>query len=156
MSCFVPPTIAQFQSQFFRDFPYAPPEVFNQNPPDPELLKKWVFAVDVQNAMNMANADFNPQYAENNALIFNLLAAHYLVESMRASSMGLNSQAKFALESSAVGGVSIANAVWAWAKDNPQLAKYLTNKHGQNYLSLVYPYTIGGGMTTVISDTTYA
>jgi hypothetical protein len=156
MSCFVPPNIAQFQAQFFRDFPFSPPEVFNQNPPDPELLKKWVFALDVQNAINMADADFNPQYGDNNSLIFLWLAAHYLVESLRASSMGLNSQAKFALESSSVGGVAIGNAVWAWAKDNPQLAKYLLTKHGQNYLALVYPYTIGGGIRTMLSNTTYA
>ena len=140
MSCFTPPTPAQFQLQFFRDFPYAPPELFPKTNPTSEELRKWIFQLDVHNATN----------------IFMYLAAHYLVEAIRASSMGLNSQAKFALESSSVGGVSKSSAVWAWAKDNPQLAKFLTTKHGQIYLSLAYPYTIGGGIRTIPSRTTYA
>jgi hypothetical protein len=155
MSQWTPPTIAEFQAQFYRDFPFAPPEYATDT--GAETLKKFVINQDVQNAINLASIDFNDALFGTNATqIFMYLAAHYLIESLNAASMGLNSQARFSLESSSVGGVSIANNVWEWAKSNPQFAKFLNTRHGQIYLELVYPYTIGGGIVTLHSRTTYA
>ena len=136
----VPPTVAQFQAQFFRDFPYAP-VVAGQT--DPCL--DYVQPQDIQNAINMAAGDFNPRYGANTTLIFLFLAAHYMVLTLRNSAMGLNSQAKFPLESSTVSGVSTVNNITQKFKDDANLNKYLTTGYGQIYLDMVYPYTIGAG-----------
>lgn len=133
---FVVPTVAQFQAQFFRDFSYAPLG-------DPSL--KYVQNQDIQNAINIAAGDFNPQYGSNTTVIFLWLAAHYMVLSLRNSSMGLNSQAKFPLASSSVGSVSTVNNISEVLSKDPNYAKYLKTGYGQIYLDMVYPYTIAAG-----------
>lgn len=131
-----PPTVAQFQAQFFRDFPYAPTG---------DASLKYVQPQDITNAINEANIDFNPSLFGGDAVtIFMYLAAYMLVDNIRNSSMGLGSLAKFPLENSNVGGVSINNSIVARFKDDANFAKYLTNGYGRKYLTLAYPYTIGG------------
>lgn len=136
----VPPTVAQFQAQFFRDFPYAP---VVQGVTDPSL--KYVQSQDIQNAINMACGDFNPQYGANTTLIFLFLAAHYMVLTLRNSAMGLNSQATFPVDSATVGSVSTVNNITEKFKTDPNFNKYITTGYGQIYLDMVYPYTIGAG-----------
>lgn len=134
----VPPTYAQFQAQFFRDFPYAPL--------DDNTSLNFVQPIDITNAINLANADFNPGlFGTNAVLIFMYLAAHYLVLALRNSSMGLNSQAKFPLDASSVGGVSISNNINERFANDANFAKYLTTGYGQMYITLAYPYTVGAG-----------
>jgi len=57
--------------------------------------------------------------------------------------MGLNSQPKWILDASSVGGVSISNNVNERFAADPNFSKYLTTGKGQIYLDLVYPYTVG-------------
>ena len=57
--------------------------------------------------------------------------------------MGLGSLAKFPLENSNVGGVSVSNSIVGRFKDDANFAKYLSNGYGKKYLTLAYPYTIG-------------
>ena len=132
----VTPTVSDFKTQFFRDFPYAPVG---------DTCLDYVQDQDIQNAINMAAGDFNPQYGSNTTLIFLFLAAHYLVLNLRNSSMGLSSQAKFMLESSSVDSVSTVNSIPERFKDDPNFNKYLTTGYGQIYLDCVYPYSIGAG-----------
>lgn len=130
-----PPTVAQFKAQFFRDFPYAPAG---------NASLEYVQDQDITNAINLANVDFNSDlFGINNMIIFMYLAAHYMVLAIQNSSMGLNSQAKFPLESSSVGGVSITNRITDKLVDDPNYSKYLTTGYGQIYLEMVYPYTVG-------------
>lgn len=132
---FTPPTVAQFQAFFFRDFPYAPDN-------DPSL--KYIQPQDIQNAINEAMIDFNDcLFGVNAGAIFWYLAAHCMVENIRNSSMGLNSQAKFPLENSGVGGVSISNNIVARFAEDANFARFLTTGYGKKYLTLAYPYTVG-------------
>lgn len=155
MSCFVPPTIAQFKAQFLRDFPYAPGELANDT--TDATLRKYIINQDIQNAINDAVVDFNEDlFSVNATQIFYYLAAHYLVDNIRNSSMGLNSQAKFPLESSSVGGVSINNSLCERLTQDANFAKYLTTGYGKKYLTLAYPYTVGAGIQTLPGRTTIA
>lgn len=155
MNCFVPPTIAQFQAYFFRDFPYAPPELATSTAAT--TLCQYVINQDIQNAINEAAIDFNDALFGTNAMtLFYYLAAHFLVENIRNSSMGLNSQAKFPLESSSVGGVSINNSLCERLAQDANFAKYLTTGYGKKYLSMAYPYTVGAAIKTLQGDTTVA
>ena len=149
-----PPTVAVFQAQFFRDFKYAPPDLFNLT--GPEVINKYIVSQDIQNALNLALMDFNPQYGTYNTIVFLYLSAHYMVMNIRNSSMGLNSQAKFMLESSSVGGVSIVNNINELFAKDPNFSKYLTTGYGQIYLDMVYPFTVGGGLGIVPGTITSA
>ncbi len=148
-SPWTPPTVAQFKDQFFRDFPYAPASAAD------DLC--FVTDKDIQNAINFANIDFNDSlFGVNATLIFLYLAAHTLVENLRTSSAGLGSIAKFALQSSAVGGVSQTNSIPSILANDPNYSKYLTTNYGKEYLNLVYPYTVGAGIGIVRGTTTSA
>lgn len=135
-----PPTIAAFKAQFVRDFPYAPPQDLTN--------LDYVIDADIQSAINEGQLSINDDsmYGANTTQIFLYLAAHLLTENIRNSMQGLTSQAKFALESSSVGGVAISNAIPESFKSNPIFAGYLTTGYGKKFLNLVYPYTIGGAV----------
>jgi len=140
------PTVAIFKTQFYRDFPYAPDS-------DSSNLD-YVIDLDITNAINEAFTNFNYSlFGDQAVTIFLYLAAHTLVTNIRNSSMGLSSLAKFALESSSVGGVSISNNINDKFAGDPAFSGYLTTGYGKKYLDLVYPYTVGNvgiscGITT--------
>ena len=144
MGCapWVVPTVAQFQAQFFRDFPYAPAQLATDT--SDATLSKYVINQDIQNAIDLANVDFNSGlFGDMSQTIFMYLAAHYLIVNIRDSSMGLNSQPKWILDASSVGGVSISNNINERFASDPNFSKYLTTGKGQIYLDLVYPFTVG-------------
>ncbi len=148
MSAWTPPTVAQFKAQFVRDFPYAPAAAPND--------MAYVMDADVQSAINAAQVNFNTTlFGDNTTTIFMYLAAHTLVMALRNSSQGLNSQAKFALNSSSVGSVSITNNINEQFANDPMFSGYLKTGYGQTYLDMVYPYTIGN-VGTSCGRTTYA
>lgn len=142
------PTTTEFKAQFVRDFPYAP----SSAPTD----LKYVTDADIQSAINEAQVSFNcGLFGANTTIIFMYLAAHTLVMNIRNSSMGLNSQAKFILESSSVGSVSITNNINERFASDPIFAGLLKTGYGQKYLDMVYPYTIGN-VGESCGQTTYA
>ena len=130
------PTVAQFKAQFYRDFPYAPAT-------DTGNLD-YVIDTDIQNAINEAQQNFNTcLFGDQTTTIFLYLAAHTMVMNIRNSSAGLGSLAKFAQDSSSVGGVSISNNINSIFADQPMFSDYLTTGYGKKYLDLVYPFTVG-------------
>ncbi len=136
MGSWTAPTVEEFKAQFFRDFPYAPDT-------DPDNTD-YVTDQDITNAINEAIINFSCSlFGASTTYIFLYLAAHVMVSNIRNSSMGLNSQAKFPLESSSVGGVSIANNINERFASDPIFSNYLTTGYGKKYLELVYPYTVG-------------
>ena len=144
----IPPQVADFQAFFFRDFPYAPTG---------DTSLKYVQPQDIQNAINEALIDFNwGLFGDNGIILFWYLAAHCMVENIRNSSMGLGSQAKFPLENSSVGGVSISNSICARFADDANFARFLTTGYGKKYLILAYPYTVGAGIGVVSGNSTSA
>lgn len=130
------PTVADFKIRFNRDFPYAPAS-------DPNNLD-FVGDVDIQNAINEALIDFPYSlFGDNSAVIFLLLAAHFLVCNIRNSQGGLAAQARFILGSTSVGGVSFNNTVSERFAQDPIFASLLKTGYGQRYLDMAYPYTVG-------------
>ncbi|RTL04660.1 DUF4054 domain-containing protein [Candidatus Dependentiae bacterium] len=132
----IPPTVAEFKARFNRDFPYAPES-------DPTNIN-YVCDSDIQTAINEAQINFNSGlFGDYATPIFMYAAAHALVISIRNSGMGLASQAKFALESTSAGGISISNNINDRFAGDPLFSEYLQSGYGKKYLDLVYPFTIG-------------
>lgn len=133
----VAPTTAQFQTQFWRDFPYLPAG----EPQNPD----YVCPIDISNASAEAQVNFSAGVFGNNAdTIFYYLWAHFLVTNIRNAMKGIAAPAQWALNASSVGSVSITNEINDRFKDDPNFSGYLTTGYGKKYLDLVYPYTVGG------------
>lgn len=138
MPAWIPPTIDEFKTRFDRDFPYAPDK-------DPDNIK-FVRDTDIQRAIDEGQQSFNSGLFGDQAsitTIFLYLAAHTLVVSIRNSGMGLASQAKFPLDSTTAGGISIANNINDKFASQPMFAQYLETGYGKKYLELIYPFTVG-------------
>ena len=144
MSCTVapwtPPTYQQFQAFFFRDFPYADP-----NTPATDL--NYVQPQDINNAIDLGVINFSPSMFDvqsgQSTTVFMYLAAFYLVENLKMAAKGIAAQANFSLESIAAGGVNVGMRPPESFLKNPTYNMFTRNAYGLQYLSLVYPYTIG-------------
>lgn len=135
-----PPTNTDFQAFFNRDFPYAP-----ANNPSTDL--NYVQPADINKAISEAEINFSPGMFDNNGqstTVFMYLAAFYLVENLKASAKGIGAQANFPLTSIAAGQVSVGMTPPEQFLKNPTYAMFTRNAYGMQYLSFVYPYTIGG------------
>lgn len=132
----VAPSATDFKNVFTRDFPFAPEE-------DPTNLD-FVTDADINRAVSEAQLMFNPcLFGASATQIFMFLAAHHLVINLQSSAKGLSAQAKFAIESTSVGGVSTSFSIPQVFKDDPMFSGLMTTAYGLKYLNLVYPYTIG-------------
>ena len=134
-----PPTVSQFKSYFFRDFPYLPTNTVD-NPND------YVQPQDIQNAINLALVNFNSSLfgsAAQITTVFMYLAAFYLVQNLKTSARGIYAQLNFPTASAGVGGVNISFQVPDKVTKSPFLFAYTGNAYGMAYLSLVLPQTIG-------------
>lgn len=155
MSCttssatWVPPTAAQFQAFFFRDFPYAGPDT-------PSTDLNYVQPQDINNAIALGQVNFSPRMFDINSgqttTVFMYLAAFFLVENLKNSSKGISAQANFPLTGIGVGNVNLSMEPPEAFKKNPTYAMYTRNAYGLQYLQLVYPFTIGGAM--IVQGTT--
>lgn len=128
------PTIAQFQSQFVRDFPYGT---------DPNVA---VLDTDIATAQIFAGNQINTCLFPQQSIYtigFNLLTAHYLVLNLRNSSQGLNGQYGWAQNSKAVAGVSEGFEIPERIKANPELMMLTKTNYGGLYLQLALPYLTG-------------
>lgn len=129
---FTAPTIAEFKAQFFRDFPYG-------------TTTSQVMDQDITNAINTAGLNINPCLfgtQANYVLAYCLLAAHYLVLSLRASSQGIAGQYSWLQASKGVGGVNEAFTIPQRILDNPYWAALSKTTYGAQYLELVIPLTV--------------
>lgn len=128
------PTIAQFQSQFIRDFPYGT---------DPNVS---VLDQDIVNAFNLVDMSINPGLWPNQTgyqIAYGYLAAHYMVLNLRESSQGLNGQYNWAQNSKSVGQVSEAFTIPQRVIDNPELMMLTKTNYGAMYLQLLLPLLVG-------------
>ncbi len=135
---FVLPTVAQFKTQFVRDFPYGT---------DPNIS---VLDADISNAFLFAEIAFNPNlfYKQpQQTLGFLLLAAHYMVLNLRASSQGLNGQYNWAQNSKSVNNVSEQFEIPDRIKANPDFMMLTKTQYGGQYFQLVLPQLCGLVMT---------
>ena len=131
---FTAPTIANFQAQFIRDFPYGT---------DPSVS---VIEQDIFNAFNLTDIAINPALWGNQTayqIAYCYLAAHFLVLNLRASSQGLNGQYNFLQNTKAVGAVSEGFQIPQRIIDNPELMMLTKTQYGARYLELVLPQLCG-------------
>lgn len=130
------PTVVDFQTQYFRDFPYG----FDNG----DLSQ--VQNQDIQAALQKAAAFINPSlYAGQQPynVGFLALAAHYLVLSLRASSQGIAGQWPWMVVSKGVGGVSEGIQIPQWVMDNPVWSALSTTNYGMDFLFGVLPNLVG-------------
>ncbi len=131
---YVYPSVDQFKSYFFRDFPYGTDIATN------------VVDADIAKAFQQANINFNEDFWANQASFevgYFYLAAHYLCVDFAASSQGLASTFAWVEQSKSVGNVSQSFAIPQRILDNPELAIYATTRYGAKFLSLILPQLSG-------------
>lgn len=131
---FTAPTIAQFQAQFIRDFPYGT---------DPNIS---VLDGDIINAFNLVDISINPALWSDQTsyqIAYGYLAAHFLVLNLRASSQGLNGQYNWDQNSKSVGSVTESFTIPQRIIDNPDFMAYTKTNYGAMYLNLVWPLLVG-------------
>lgn len=128
------PSVAQFKSQFARDFPYGT---------DPNVA---VLDSDITYAFILVNVNINQAlFADQGSYSvgYNLLAAHYLVMNLRASSQGINGQFNFLQQSKSVGAVSEAFGIPDRIMANPDWAMLCKTNYGAMFIQLVLPQLAG-------------
>lgn len=131
---FTAPTIANFEAQFIRDFPFS------------SDITVGVTPTDIVNAFNVVDMSINQGLwasQQQYTYAYLLLAAHYLVIAVRASSQGLNGQANWAQNSKAVGAVNEAFTIPEWIVRNPTFMGLSKTNYGMQYLQLALPNMSG-------------
>ncbi len=128
------PSIANFMAQFFRDFNYGTD------------INNCVTQQDIANAFVMVNASINqsmwPDQGTYN-LGYLLLAAHFMVIALRASSQGINGQWGWAQNNKSVGAISEGFEIPERIKNNPDFMQYYKTNYGAQYLNLLWPQLSG-------------
>ena len=135
---FVKPTVGDFKTYFFRDFPYNL---------DPNL---GVTDLDITKAMGEADMIINDQLVgtqEDYNKIYLLLTAHYLVMDLRMAGQGINGNYSWITSSKSVGSVSEGYAIPNIFLDNPLLSMLAKTNYGAKYLNLIYTNFIGSMFT---------
>jgi hypothetical protein len=128
------PVILDFQTFFNRDFPYGNTDLTT------------VQDQDISNALQSAYLNINPELYDSQQAYTNgflLLAAHYLVMSLRASSQGVFGQYSFMLASKGAGSVSEGQAIPQKILDNPVYAMLCKTTYGASYLMYLLPQLVG-------------
>jgi hypothetical protein len=124
------PSVADFKSYFDRDFPYGTD------------MATSVLDSDIGKAFVMVNVNVNQAlFADQSAYTvgYLLLAAHYLVMNLRASSQGINGQFAFLEQSKGVGGVNQSSSIPQRILDNPEWSILAKTNYGAQFLQLVLP-----------------
>lgn len=131
---FVNPSVADFKTYFFRDFPYGT-DVETQVV-DQDITKSFVMV-----NINMASGLFGDQASYNVGYL--LLSAHYLVMNLRASSQGINGQYNFLQQGKSAGSVSENFAIPQRILDNPDFAMLSKTNYGAQFIQIVLPQLTG-------------
>ena len=128
-----PPSIAQFKSQFVRDFPYG-------------STSDTVTDADIANAITEAAFYVNESFFDtesNFQFAYNFVVAHCLVTNLRNSSQGVAGAFAFLENSKSVGSVSQGFSIPDSILNNPAYMFMTKTTYGAKYLSIVYPLAIG-------------
>lgn len=119
--------------RFYRDFAYG-------------STSDVVTDQDLMIAFAQADANINQELFGNQVIFtegFLLLAAHYLVTNLRASSQGISGQYSWLQQSRGVGSVSESIAIPQRILDNPLFAMFSKTNYGALYLSMILPVLTG-------------
>lgn len=131
---FNPPSVQDFKSYFFRDFPYG---VDMNN----DVLDQDITSAFLSTNFNIPQDLFPDQGSYN--LGYLLLSAHYLVTNLRTSSQGMNGQYNFLQVSKGAGQVNEAFSIPQRVLDNPYWSMLTKTNYGSSYLMLLLPQLTG-------------
>lgn len=131
---FTNPTVADFKTRFYRDFPYGT---------DPEVA---ILDQDIAVAFQDTNLNFETnmwpdQATYTNAYLF--MSAHYLVMNIRSSSQGINGQFQFNQQSVSAGPVSESFAIPQAILNHPIYGMYAKTNYGQRFLQYLLLNSVG-------------
>lgn len=132
---YIQPSIGDFKSYFFRDFPYTA---------DGDLT--GVTDADITNAMQLSTVNFNECLfgdQQTYGVAFLLLSAHFLVMNLRASSQGIAGQFDWLQSSKSAGSVSEGLSIPQRILDNPEFALLSKTNYGVQFLMMVLPQLAG-------------
>jgi hypothetical protein len=130
----VDPTISDFQGFFNRDFAYGNADLTT------------VQDADITKALIQQQGTINPRLFNSQALYTQgalLLAAHFLVMNLRASSQGIAGKFDWATNSKSVANVSANFSIPQRILDNPEFSIYASTTYGVQYLGMVIPLLTG-------------
>lgn len=139
---FVSPSVSDFKNYFVRDFPYG-------------STKDVVMDIDITNALQDAGVNFNEGLWGNQQSFtvgYLLLAAHYLVTNLRASSQGISGQYEWMQTGKGVGPVNESLQIPDRIMANPELAMLTKTTYGAKYVLFIIPQ-LSGQMFTVCGRT---
>lgn len=128
------PSVADFKNQFMRDFPYGT---------DPSIS---VIDADITSAFQLVNFNINQGLFPDQGSYtygYNLLAAHFLVTNLRASSQGINGQYNFLQQGKGAGPVNETFAIPQRILDNPELSMLAKTNYGAQFLTVILPQLAG-------------
>lgn len=128
------PAVSDFQAQFFRDFNFGTD------------MNNCVVTQDITNAFVKTNAAINQAMWPDQATYtmgYCLLAAHFMVISLRASSQGINGQWNWAQNNKAAGPISEGFEIPDRIKGNPDFMQYYKTNYGAQYMNLLWPQLSG-------------
>ena len=140
-------TLDDFKSWFVRDFKYATP--VGETIPLDVCDSEMVTDLDLTKAFTEAQINFNESLFSDDAHLktaFFYLVAHYLVNDLQTAIDGPTSAGTLPVISRSVGSVSESYDLPTWAKNDPNLAYYITTRYGQKYLSIIKPLLVGNVM----------
>lgn len=135
------PTVAAFKAQFPRAFPYAvtPAGGDNSNP-------KKITDDDISGAILDAQFNINEDLFASQEMFtraFLYLAAHQLIEAVKAQMEGIASQYGWLTTSKSVGDVSESFQIPERFAQDPMLANISKTRFGAMYLQIVSPLLVG-------------
>ncbi len=129
------PTITDFQNFFVRDFPYGTD------------VTTTVTTNDIGSAYSSVNAFSLNQGLYSNQASYTLgylyMAAHFLVQNLRASSQGINGQFNWLQQSKGAGSVNEAFAIPERVLHSPMWSMFTKTNYGMMFLQLISPRLIG-------------
>lgn len=129
------PTIVDFKDYFTRDFPYGT---------DPE---NNVLDADIGKGIQQAVAyPINPglySTQDQYTLGFLYMAAHFMVQDLRASSQGINGQFNFLQASKAAGAVNESFTIPQRVLDSPVWSMFTKTNYGMMMLQMIAPRLVG-------------
>lgn len=128
------PSVAEFKVQFFRDFPYGTD------------MNTTVLDQDITSAFVLVNVNINQALFGDQgsySYCYNLMAAHYLVMNLRASSQGRNGQFTWLESAKSVGDLAQQFSIPEQILDNPYFSFLCKTNYGAQFLQVIYPQLAG-------------
>lgn len=135
---FTNPSVADFKTYFVRSFPFGTD------------MNTQVLDIDITNAFVMTNTQINQALFSLQAdysVGYMLLAAHYIVMALRASSQGINGQFSWLESSKNVGPASSGLSIPQQILDSPYWSGLTKSNYGAQFLLMVFPKLVGSMFT---------